>query len=303
MRINVDLPDLKAFCALARYGSFTRTAAALALTPSALSRRIAKLEEALGGRLVERTTRTMLLTPLGARLVARLSPTLDTLDECLVETARVAAGLEGRLVVACVASIAQSIFPEALAVFHERYPDLRVSLRDDNGARVRAAVLEREVEFGITPLWEHHADLVTELVTEDAYHLMCSKRHELAKRTSISWDELSEHRVLSFNPNSATRLQIDEVLTKAGVALPWFDEVDSFASIMGHLELGKFIAILPGLSATGTQSLAAIPLTSPRIKRDVFLIRRKDAPLSGPAQVLWDTLKIVIERSSRRSGS
>ncbi|WP_423815559.1 LysR family transcriptional regulator [Pseudomonas putida] len=72
-KINYDIPDLRAFAELARTGGFNRAADALSITPSALSRRIAKLEAAVGGDLVARSTRDMALTTLGKRLWPELN--------------------------------------------------------------------------------------------------------------------------------------------------------------------------------------------------------------------------------------
>ena len=292
MRINVDLPDLQALCVLARCGSFTEAAQVLALTPSALSRRIAKVEDAVGGRLVERTTRSMGFTMLGQRLVERMAPLLEMLDGCLVDASNMAAGRQGRLSVGCIATLAQSVFPLALQQFRARYPEVRISLRDSHGAQVRHAVLERSVKFGLTPLWESHEELVAEPVAQDAYRLVCAADHPLADRKVLQWRELARWKVLSFNPDSATRQQIDGVLRAEGISLPWFDEVDSLSTLMGHVECGDVVTVLPAM-AIGAH-LASVALEGPRIQRTIYLIRRRDVTLSAPTQFLWDALRETL---------
>ncbi|WP_430869577.1 LysR family transcriptional regulator [Cupriavidus basilensis] len=152
MRINYDLHDLRALHELARLGSFNRAADALSITPSAPSRRVAKLEAALGGRSVERTTRSMTLTPLGELLLERVRPLLESLEESLQEAFRIAWGLAGKVTVGCMASVAHSLFSAAVVEFHRNAPDVQVCLRDDAGSRVRSMVLGREMEFGATTL-------------------------------------------------------------------------------------------------------------------------------------------------------
>lgn len=294
MRINVDFPDLQALCVLAHCGSFTEAAQVLALTPSALSRRIAKVEDAIGGRLVERTTRSMGLTSLGQRLVERMAPLLEMVDGCLVDASDVAAGRQGRLSVGCIATLAQSVFPLALQHFHARYPEVRISLRDSHGAQVRRAVLEREVEFGLTPLWESNEELVAEPVAQDAYRAVCAADHPLADRKTLQWRELARWKVLSFNPGSATRQQIDGVLRAEGISLPWFDEVDSLSTLMGHVERGDVVTVLPALAMAAGAHLASLALEGPRIERTVYLIRRRDVTLGSPAQFLWDALREAL---------
>ncbi|WP_295979664.1 LysR family transcriptional regulator [uncultured Variovorax sp.] len=295
MSINIDLPDLRALCELSRRASFTEAAHVLALTPSALSRRIAKAEAALGGRLVERTTRSMGLTSLGREVVRRIEPLLKTMEAQLSDAADIAAGRSGHLEVACVATLAQSVFPHALRQFHERYPEVRVSLRDSHATQVRLSVLERQAEFGLVPLWEPHPELRAELLARDAYRLVCAKDHPLANRRRMRWDELPAWKVLSFNPASATRQQIDAVLQAHGAALPWFDEVDTLATLLSHVEDGGMVAVLPALAAKASAHLASIALEQPVIERGIYLIRRHDVSSTLPAQYLQSRLKALMK--------
>ncbi len=290
MRTNCDLPDLQAFCALVRCGGFNKTADLLALSPSALSRRISKLEEALGGRLVERTTRTMVLTPLGLALHERLAPLLDSLDDCLAGTARMARGEGGQMTVACITTVAYSLFPAALSRLRQRHPDVRVDLRDDTGARVRDAVLRREAEFGITVLWEDEPELACQSLRDDPYVLACAPGHPMAARAQAAWADLAGQRVLALRRSSANRQQIDAALAVAGVPAPWFDEVEHLSSMIGFLEHGGWMAVLPRLALAATTRVATIPLTAPTIARRICLVRRRDTTLSRPARALWDEL-------------
>lgn len=294
MHTNCDLPDLRAFCELMNTRSFTRTADVLAISPSALSRRIAKLEEGLGGRLVERTTRTMVPTALGLALYARLAPLVTSLDECLSQTAATARGDQGQVTVACITTAAFSLFPSALARFRERHPDVRVDLRDDTGARVRDAVKRRDAEFGVTILWEAEPELSCTYLGDDPYVLGCAPDHPLAARTSVSWQELSRLRVLALRPSSANRQQIDAELALAGIEQPWFDEVEHLSSMIGFLEHGQALAVLPRMALATTSKVSAVALSGPTIVRKLYLIRRADVSLSVAAQTLWNELRRAV---------
>lgn len=294
MRINAELADLRAFALLAELGHFTRTADALAITPSALSRRIAKLEDALGGRLLDRTTRSVSLTPVGLRFHARLATLLESLDACLEDTHRLASGLEGKIVVACFASLSHTLFPQALARFHQAFPNVQVGLRDGNGVQVLDAVLMREAEFGLTTVSGAMQELVCEQIGQDRYMLVCPSEHALARRTAVSWQELSQHRVLSFNPAGSSRRQIDPILQAQGIALPWFHEIDQLSSMIGHLEQGEFMAVIPSLMGALARNTVCIALEGPVIHRNIGLVRRRDATLSSAGQALWNALRAAL---------
>lgn len=294
MGINVDLRDLRAFALLAELGQFNRTAEALALTPAALSRRIAKLENALGGPLLHRTTRRMVLTPAGMRFHAKLNAILASLDDCLDDASRQTRGLEGRIVVACFASMSHTLFPHALARTHALFPNVQVCLRDGSGTQVMESVIKREAEFGLTTVTDVGPELHAETIATDRYELACPIGHALSRRRSITWEELADHRVLSFSASGASRRQIDPILRLHGIRLPWFDEVDQLSTMIGHLEQGQFIAVLPSLMAAASRDTVRIPLKNPVIERQVVLFRRTDTFLSPAASTLWTELKAGI---------
>lgn len=290
MRINSDVAELKAFCEVMASGSFTKAADLLALSPSALSRRIGRLEEALGGRLLERTTRVVTPTPLGRNLYARLAPGLAGLSACLEETAREARGEGGCLAVGCVTTFAYAGFPRVLARFREAFPDLRVDLRDDTGVRVLDAVRLREVTFGVTVMGEDDPALHAVCVRDDPYVLACTPDHPLAGLPHMTWADLRAHRVLGLRRTSANRLQIDAVLAQHGIGVPWHDEVEHLSSMIGFLQQGSWIGVLPSLALQASRNLVAIPLEAPRIARRLCLVRRNDTALSFPAARLWEAI-------------
>ncbi|HEX7911319.1 MAG TPA: LysR family transcriptional regulator, partial [Paraburkholderia sp.] len=84
MGVNFDLNDLQAFRAVVELGSFRKAAEAVNISQPALSRRIEKLEAALGVRLFERTTRSVTLTTVGRVFAPSAEQLLDDLDVALL---------------------------------------------------------------------------------------------------------------------------------------------------------------------------------------------------------------------------
>ena len=82
---GADFASLTAFAAVVEQGSFVRAAAHLGVTPSALSQTIRQLEERMGVRLLNRTTRSVAPTAVGERLHARLTPAIEELDGAMAE--------------------------------------------------------------------------------------------------------------------------------------------------------------------------------------------------------------------------
>jgi len=127
------MSDLVAFLAVARERSFTRAAAKLGVSPSALSHIIRKLEERLGVRLLTRTSRSVSTTEPGERLLERVGPRFDEVADELAALTELRDKPAGTLRITTGDQPAESILLPALAKLLPLYPDLIVDLTVDNG--------------------------------------------------------------------------------------------------------------------------------------------------------------------------
>lgn len=127
------MADLVAFLAVAREKSFTRAAAKLGVSPSALSHTIRKLEERLGLRLLTRTSRSVSTTESGERLLERVGPNFDQVADELARLTELRDKPAGTLRITTGDQPAESILMPALAKLLPLYPDLSVELIVDNG--------------------------------------------------------------------------------------------------------------------------------------------------------------------------
>ncbi len=296
-RINYRTEDLRALLALSQTLSFVKGAALLHITQSAFSRRISQLESALGASLVERSTRNVAFTALGLEVVRDAAPLLAALDEAMLEVGRRSRGESGRIAISCLTTVAYTLLPSVLEQFRALYPNVRLQLLDDTGRRVTASVLQREAEFGISVLGASIAGLYADHVADDPYVIAFSPGHELQKQREVQWSELAPWHPVALRSTSANRQQIDDALSAAGIAPPWFDEVEHLSSMLGLLRGSAVIGVLPKLAlAAGASELQTRRLVKPSIVRRIGLIRRQDSQLSAPAQTLWDLLASALKQ-------
>ena len=132
MAINFDLNDLQAFRAVVEQGSFRKAADTVRLSQPALSRRIEKLEDALGVKLFERTTRKVSLTQAGRGFMPSVERLLDDLDVALLGISEVASTRLGHVTVACVPSAAYYFMPRVVARYHQQFPRIKVKVLDSS---------------------------------------------------------------------------------------------------------------------------------------------------------------------------
>lgn len=129
------LDDLLAFLAVAREGSFTRAAARLGVSQSALSHTIRTLEERLGLRLLTRTTRSVALTEAGERLLTTVGPRLDDIDAELAALTALRDKPAGTIRITTGEHAAHTVLWPALRRLLPRYPDITVEVVIDSALR------------------------------------------------------------------------------------------------------------------------------------------------------------------------
>ncbi|NUO77054.1 MAG: LysR family transcriptional regulator [Lysobacter sp.] len=145
------LPAVIAFARVARLGSFTRAAAELDVSPSALSQTVRGLEERLGVRLLNRTTRRVGLTEHGARFLAQVTPGLEQIDAAFDDLDAVRDRPTGRLRINAGRIAVRTLIAPRLPQFLARYPDVQVEVfADDTLADLVAGGFDAGIRLGET---------------------------------------------------------------------------------------------------------------------------------------------------------
>lgn len=290
--MNFDLADLRAFLSVADLGSFRAASDAMFLSQSALSRRVDKLEEALGVRLFIRTTRKITLTAVGRAFVHKARSVLNELESALLGIRDVAERLSGEVSLACVPSAVSYFLPDVIAQYHRLYPRIRVRVMDESSADVLLAVTRGEADFGLTYIGTQEADVDFSPLIEELFVVACPKSHPLARRKSVTWDELSGHDYIALAHGSGNRFLIDQALARTTSKPRWFCEVHHVPALVSMVVAGLGIGVVPrmALPPNGHQGLIAVPLVDPKVSRILGLISRRGRALPAAAQLLLDLL-------------
>ncbi|MDE2383383.1 MAG: LysR family transcriptional regulator [Alphaproteobacteria bacterium] len=127
-----NLNDLAAFAMIAKAGSFTKAAAALGVSPSALSQTMRGLEERLGLRLLNRTTRSVSTTEAGERLLATVAPRLEEINAAVLAMGNLRDKPAGTVRITCSEYAAETVLWPKLAPVLRRYPDIKLELYVDH---------------------------------------------------------------------------------------------------------------------------------------------------------------------------
>ncbi len=294
--MNFDLADLRAFIAVADLGSFVAAAQALHLSQPALSRRVDKLEQALGFKLFERTTRKVELNAMGRSFMPRARHVLNELENALLGMTELSDRLRGQVTVACVPSAVGAFVARGLGEFHRQFPRIRVNLMDDTATNVLLAVARSEADFGISYLGTQEPDLEFDPLVEEDFVLACPADHALAHRKTVTWSEMAEFENVMLAPGTGNRMLLDQALastTGKKSSQIWSCEVRHVPALVALIEAGIGIGAVPRFSIAQTthSQLVTVPLTEPRVARMVGVIKPRGRPLSPAAQAFRDLLQ------------
>ena len=240
-------------------GSFTRAAAALRLTPSAISHGIAELEGRLRVRLFHRTTRQLRLTPEGEAVYRRARGIVDGLDEmdgAAAAPARPGTRLEGTLRVGVAIPISRCVVAPRIAPFLRRHPGLRVELLVQNEAQeMHAGGMDLLLRVGLLA----DSRLVARRMARLRFVACAAPAYLEAAGTPGGPDDLPRHACLVHKPPFAVKPWDEWIFERSGerrrVAVPAALVTDDREALLAAALAGAGIVRVgmfdPGLLASG----------------------------------------------------
>jgi DNA-binding transcriptional LysR family regulator len=306
MSMNFDLGDLRAFIAVAELASFRAAAETIHLSQPALSRRVEKLEDALGVRLFDRDTRNVELTSVGRDFARKARALLDELEEMLLGVRDVAANRWGQVTLACIPSTAHYFLPSVLRQYHRRFPRIRVRVIDESANEVLSAVAHGEAELGLDITGSDEPTLEFEPLLTEAFVVACPRDHPLARQNAVTWAELGRYDFMTVDKASGNRLIMDLALASKRDRPQACFETRHVSTLVAFVEAGLGVAAVPRLSMPrkGHAALVSVPIVEPEVTRTVGLIKRRGRSLSPAAEHLYDMLRVVarnVANAGRRS--
>lgn len=291
--MKIDFDGVQAFVTIAELGGFNKAAHALHITPTALTRRVQKLEQYLGLKLLDRTTRRVELTAVGRDFLPQARNLVQEMTTSLEQLKDISARGRGQFTLACVPSMTSHVLPQVIRRYASLHPENRIRLHDASSHDVRQAVLQGHAELGIAVNGERHPELKETVLFEDPLCFLCRSPHPLERKKSVTWADMRDIDLIVVGSFMATRVFMDYQLAKRGLRLQGQYEVQHHATAINLVAAGVGSAILPAstFQPGDRPGVLQIPITHPTVRRNVVLIQRKRASLSPAAQRFFDLLR------------
>jgi len=297
--LRLDILGVQAFVTIAEIGSFNAAASHLCLSATALSRRLKKLEESLGVKLLARTTRTVALTAEGTDFFPKARRVLQDLATSLEDLRAGGGKSSGNVRIGCLPTLASVFLPPLLRDYANRHPQNRVQVLDRSATEIREAMIRGELDLAITVAGAARPDLEVEKMFRERMVAVCPSSHPLAGRKIIRWQDLGGEPLISIGVLSATRMLIDSFVLKSSLQFNWAYQVEHLATAVSLVSANTGIAILPAVAvqAQSQGALKVVQLRQP-LEREIALLRRK-LPLSPAASSMYLLAKKALKNGGR----
>jgi DNA-binding transcriptional LysR family regulator len=295
----MDLRQLRYLVALADEGHFTRAAARMHIAQPALSQQIRRLEDELGLPLVDRSTRRVALTEAGTLLVGRARGVLADIDGVRAELADLAGVRAGHLVIGAMQSLGPFDLSILLAVFHERYPAVELTVQEEVSDALLAMLRADAVDLAFVSLTERVEPGVLEtkrLLTEPLV-VMLPPHHPLAGRKRVRMAELADESFIAFREGAGLRRIITAAARDAGFEAQIAFETNEVERARALASRGLGVTIVPASDAERHgPPIAAVAVHRPELSRDVTLVWRR-ARRHTPAARAFFALASAADRT------
>lgn len=258
----MDLRQMEFVVTLADEQQFTRAAAICGVSQSGLSAAIRSLEEELGTRLFQRTTRRVEPTPAGLALLPHARATLAQAAAARDAVIRTTHTLTGRLRVGAEQCLGVVDVPPLLERFRRRYPLVDIHFTQAGSHDLVGQVRAGDLDLAFVATTEHVAAANPVTLGRRPVVLLVPPEHPLAARSSVAWTDLRDEEFIDFRETWGVRSLNDAACAARGVTRRVRCTVDDIHTLLDLIHRGLGIALVPQHVAAKPQAegLVTVPL-------------------------------------------
>lgn len=244
---DLDVKSLRLLVAVCEHQNIKRAAEQEHIEPSAISKRIALLEEQLGTPLLTRGRRGVVPTPAGEALLEHARALLFTLERIEQDVAALAGGVRGQVrLVASASAIAETLLDDVAAFMREPlHRDIKVDIEEQLSRDIVRALREGSASVGVC--WDS-ADLgglQHRLYHTDHLALAVHPEHPLAAEQTLRFEQTHAYEHVGLPPSSAVNVMLRQAAARSGVTLAYRAIVSTFDAALRVVAAGLGISVIP----------------------------------------------------------
>jgi DNA-binding transcriptional LysR family regulator len=297
----MHLQDLNVFVTVAAERSFSKAAKKLHRTQPAVSQAVHRLEDELGDRLFDRSSRNGALTEAGVLLrehavrLLRLSAEAEAAVRELQQVRR------GRVLIGANEAAVHSVLP-IVHRFAEAHPTAQVEVRRVASRQMATELLQRSLDFGVLTFQPPEKGLQSISLGNDELVMLAHPGHPLAARKRVTIEEVGREVVIAHNDPSPARERVLRLYERRHAPINIQIALPSLDGIKRAVELGLGVAVLPrrcALTEIARGQLAAVKIPELGPSRSVRLVFRRSGEMSHAAEAFLEVLRSIEDVTSR----
>lgn len=270
MNAPLDTRQLRAFCVLARTGSYTQTARELHLTQSGVSHSMKALERDVGCRLFDKLGKKVVLTQAGEQLLQHATKILQEMENARQSLAHLGRWGRGRLRLGATTTACQHILPTVLREFKESFPDHNITIDPGDSTALVSSLLRQRIDLALALEAENEPQLEFQPLFTDELHFIVGALHPWAQTRRVERADLPRQNYILYNKASITFRLIEDYFRQEEVVLNTVIELGSMEAIKELVKLGLGVSIVsPWIARKEIEegSVVALPLGRRRLRR------------------------------------
>lgn len=293
--------QLQAFLELARLHSFSKAADRVHLSPSGMSMLIKELEEQLGARLFDRTTRSVTPTEAARRLEPVAERVLAELQAVQAAIGGGEAAAQSRLRIAATPLISASVLPEVIKAFGLKHPQVQLELADVDVSVVRQQVLEEQADIGLGFFVKPAVGLLRQPLCK--FRLMRigpPDERGGGLGESQGWSSLADVPLISLPADNPIQAVIEKELAAIGRANEQRPRMNLLGTLIAMVRAGRGHAIVPSfaLDECLRQGLRVAMLTKPTVQLELHVVSLRGTQPKPAALAFAAAVKKAASRLS-----
>jgi DNA-binding transcriptional LysR family regulator len=294
----MDINQLEVLVTVAREKSFSRAAEVLDRTQPAVSQAIRRLEQEVGEKLFDRSSKDGTLTAAGEVLLEYARQMLNLRHSAQNALREMRDLHHGKVSISANEHTVFFLLP-VIQKFRGLYPHIKIEVQRGVASRIPKEITAREVELGVISFKPTDESLRSVAVVTDELALIVAPGHPLAGRGTVSITDLAGETFIAHNAHSPYRQKVVESFEKHNTQLNIAVELPSLEAIKRLVEKGVGVALVPKLTAQAEidrGQLKALSVKEMKLERKLNIVYRRKSVLSHAAQMF---LKVAKEMDGK----
>lgn len=286
----MDTQLLEAFIAVAEAESFSKAAEKIHLTQSAVSKRIALLEEQLNCRLFDRIARSVALTEAGTALLPRANHILREIADTTQAMSDLSGDISGRLRLAISHHIGLHRLPPILKEFAQRYPEVTIDVDFMDSEKAYEGIFQGRFEVAVITLApEPHPKIEAKVIWPDPLVFMVSDDHPLSHETTPTLENLRDYPAILPGLGTYTGRMTRALFEQRSVPLPPTMTTNYLETIKMMVSIGLGWSLLP--QSMLDPGIKILKVSGVEIQRELGYIHHREKSLSNAAKAFIHLLQ------------